>query len=311
MRIVKRLAGLLLVLVIAGVGFLYLAPVKTTRFAVNLERGSAGLERKETRGADGLRWVYLEGGKGAPLLLVHGFGGNKDNFTRTAKYLTPHYHVIIPDLIGFGESDHPQNADYSPNAQAERLRVFAKALGIEDIHLGGNSMGGEIALSYAALHPKEVKSLWLLDPGGIWSAPASEVRKIIEETGHNPLLVKTPDEFASLLQLAMSKPPFIPRPILDVMAQEPIKNYVLSERVFKQIVEDSIEKRVQGLAMPTLIVWGKEDRVINVATADMLHKLMPNSKVLLMDGIGHVPMLEVPQQSAEDYLQFRNSLESN
>lgn len=309
MRIVKRIAAALFVLVIAGVGFLYLAPGKTTRFAVNLERGGAGLERKEIRTPDGLHWVYLEGGKGAPLLLVHGFGGNKDNFTRTARYLTPHYHVIIPDLIGFGESDHPQQADYSPNAQAERLRGFAKALGIEDVHIGGNSMGGEIALCYAALHPKEVKSLWLLDPGGIWSAPASEVRKTIEQTGHNPLLVKTPDEFASLLHLAMSKPPFVPRPILDVMAQEPIHNYDLSERIFKQIVTDSIEKRVKGLATPTLIVWGKEDRVINVATAEILHGLMPNSKVLLMDGIGHVPMLEVPKQAAEDYLQFRKSLQ--
>jgi len=307
MRIIKIIAAALFVLVIAGVGFLYLAPEKATHFAVNLERGGAGLERKEINTPDGLRWVYLEGGKGLPLLLVHGFGGNKDNFTRAAKYLVPHYHVIIPDLVGFGESDHPQQADYSPSAQAERLRAFAKALGIGDIHIGGNSMGGEIALSYAALHPQEVKSLWLLDPGGIWSAPASEVRKIIEQTGHNPLLVKTPDEFASLLQMAMSKPPFIPRPILNVMAQEPIDHYALSERIFKQIVEDSIEKRVKGLAMPTLIVWGKEDRVINVATADMLHGMMPNSKVLLMDGIGHVPMLEVPKQSAEDYLQFRKS----
>jgi len=308
MRIVKILAGALAILVIAAVGFLYLAPEKATRLVVNLERDHAGLERKEITTPDGLHWVYLEGGKGTPLLLVHGFGANKDNFTRAAKYLVPHYHVIIPDLIGFGESDHPQQADYSPNAQAERLRVFAKALGIDNVHIGGNSMGGEIALCYAALHPKEVKSLWLLDPGGIWSAPASEVRKTIEQTGHNPLLVKTPDEFASLIHLAMSKPPFIPRPILNVMAQEPIRNYALSRRVFNQIVGDSIEKRVKGLAMPTLIVWGKEDRVINVATADILHKLMPNSKVLLMDGVGHAPMLEVSERSAEDYLQFRKSL---
>jgi len=307
MRIARILAAILVVLVIAGVGFLYLAPEKTTRFAVNLERGGAGLERKEIRTPDGLRWVYLEGGKGTPLLLVHGFGGNKDNFTRTARYLTPHYHVIIPDLIGFGESDHPPQASYSPNAQAERLRVFAKTLGIKDVHIGGNSMGGEIALSYAALHPREVKSLWLLDPGGIWSAPASEARKIIEQTGQNPLLVKTTDEFASLLDFAMSKPPYVPRPILNVMAQERIHNYVLEESIFKQIVTDSIEQRVKGLAMPTLIVWGKEDRVINVATADLLHRLMPNSKILLMDGIGHVPMLEAPERSAEDYLQFRKS----
>jgi pimeloyl-ACP methyl ester carboxylesterase len=307
MRIIKILSATLFVLVITGVGFLYLAPEKTTRFLVNLERDGAGLERKEITTPDGLRWVYLEGGTGTPLLLAHGFGGNKDNFTRTAKYLTQHYRVVIPDLIGFGESDHPQQDIYSPIEQAERLHAFAKALGINDVHLGGNSMGGEVALCYAALHPREVKSLWLLDPGGIWSAPAGEARKIYEDTGHNPLLVKTTDELAALLQLAMSKPPFLPGPVLNVMAQERIHNNALEERILKQIVADSIEPRIKGLAMPTLIVWGKEDRIINVATADILHGLMPNSRVLLMDGIGHVAMIEVPKRSAVDYLEFRKS----
>jgi len=308
MRTIKITAATLSLLILTGLGFLYLAPEKATTFFVNVERGRAGLEAREIKTPDGLRWVYLEGGKGTPLLLVHGFGGNKDNFTRTAGHLTAHYRVIIPDLIGFGESDHPQQADYSPRAQAERLHAFAQALGMSDVHLGGNSMGGAIAMRYAALHPQQVKSLWLLDPGGIWSAPASEVRKTIEQTGHNPLMVKNEDDFVRVMQLAMSKPPYAPRPILHVMAQERILNYALEERIFKLIVEDSIEQVVKGLATPTLIVWGKEDRVINVATADILHGLMPYSKKLIMDGIGHVPMLEVPEQSARDYQQFRESL---
>lgn len=71
---------------------------------------------------------------------------------------------------------------------------------------------------------------------------------------------------------------------------------------------DSIEKRITGMTTPTLIVWGENDRVINVATAEILHKLMPNSKVILMPGTGHFPMFERPEQSAEDYLLFRASL---
>ncbi len=122
-------AGLALVAVGAALYF-YLSPERAVRRALQFERALAGLARKETELPGGLRYAYLEGGKGEPLMLLHGFGANKDNFVRVAKYLTPHYRVIIPDHIGFGESSKPDKADYSPRAQAERLRALAKELGI-------------------------------------------------------------------------------------------------------------------------------------------------------------------------------------
>ena len=96
--------------------------------------------------------------------------------------------------------------------------------------------------------------------------------------------------------------------MLNVMARDRIRNYALEERIFKQLKGDSVEKRVTDMTTPTLIVWGEKDRGINVATATVLHKLLPNSRVVTMPGIGHLPMIERPQQSAEDYLRFRTSL---
>jgi pimeloyl-ACP methyl ester carboxylesterase len=308
MRIVKLVVAALAVVVIAAVGFVYLAPEKATRFAVDVERQRSGLVRKQIDLPGGLHFVYLEGGQGEPLMLLHGFGADKDNFTRVARFLTPHFRVIVPDQIGFGESAHPQEVDYAPIAQAVRLRALAQALSIQRLHLGGSSMGGHIALTYAALHPAEVKSLWLLDPGGVWTAPESALQKIIRETGHNPLMARSEDEFAGIFAFVMSDPPFIPRPMLNVMARERIRNFALEDRIFKQLKADSVEERVTGMATPTLIVWGEKDRAINVATANVLHKLMPNSQVVIMPGIGHLPMIEQPQQSAEDYLRFRASL---
>jgi pimeloyl-ACP methyl ester carboxylesterase len=71
-------------------------------------------------------------------------------------------------------------------------------------------MGGHIAMTYAALYPTEVASLWLFDPGGVWSAPQSELRKILSEQERNPMLAKTEDEFAQLFAFVMSDPPFTP-----------------------------------------------------------------------------------------------------
>jgi pimeloyl-ACP methyl ester carboxylesterase len=105
---------------------------------------------------DGAHVVYVEGGSGAPLVLVHGFGADKANFARVARYLTPHYRVSVPDLVGFGESSHLPDADHHDAAQARPLHDFARAPGLSRVDLGGNSMGGGIAMSFAAQHPQEV-----------------------------------------------------------------------------------------------------------------------------------------------------------
>jgi pimeloyl-ACP methyl ester carboxylesterase len=292
----------------AGVYVYTAAPERAVHAALEYERRLAGLERKEITLADGLRYVYLEGGRGAPLVLLHGFGANKDNFTRVARYLTPRYRVIVPDHVGFGESSKPPQADYAPRAQAERLRAFARALGVSKLHLGGNSMGGHIALTYAALYPKEVESLWLLNAAGVWSAPPSELRKRIKESGENPMIVKNEDEFARLVSLVTARPLMIPRPFLDVVAQERIRNRELEQRIFKQLAADSVEERIRGLAIPALIVWGQQDRVLHPGSAGILQMLLIRSEVVMMPGVGHLPMLEEPERSALDYLRFRATL---
>jgi pimeloyl-ACP methyl ester carboxylesterase len=309
MRIIKAVLALIIICILAGIGFLYLAPEKATKLAIDFERKRSGLTLKEITLPGELHYVYLEGGQGEPLVLLHGFGADKDNFTRVARFLTPHYRVIIPDHIGFGESSHPQDANYSAGVQATRIRTLAKALGITKLHIGGNSMGGHISMMYAALFPDEVNSLWLLDPGGVWSAPSSGLREIIVKTGENPLIAKSEDEFAKIFAFVMADPPFIPRPMLNIMARERIRNYELEKRIFKEITADSAEKYVTGLKTPTLIVFGDKDRVINPATAEVLHKLMPRSEVIIMKGLGHLPMIEQPRKSAEDYLKFRAVLD--
>ncbi|MEK6198595.1 MAG: alpha/beta hydrolase, partial [Psychrobacter sp.] len=96
--------------------------VATTQKLVQYERNKSDLETKAMTLASGEQMTYLEGGNlaGEPLLLIHGFGGNKDNFTRIARQLE-NYNLIIPDLLGFGDSSKPMAADYRSEAQATRL----------------------------------------------------------------------------------------------------------------------------------------------------------------------------------------------
>ncbi len=312
MKIVKRLLLAVLLLVVLLVGWVYLAPESVVHTVFGLERQRSGLVRKEIALPDGLRFVYLEGGPGdgkaEPLMLLHGFGGDKDNFTRVSRTLTPRYRVIIPDLAGFGESSRPAGADYAPPAQVERLRELAKALGIGKLHLGGSSMGGDIAMTWAVLHPEEVESLWLLDPAGVWSVPSRGLDEFRRTHGREPLIVHSGQELGETMALAMSDPPFLPRPMLDVLARPRIANAALEEGILRQIRADPMEARVRGLATPALIVWGDEDRVLNVASALVLHRLLPASRMVIMPRLGHMPMFEQPKQSADIYLAFRRDL---
>ena len=275
---------------------------------VAVERWHAGVARKDITLADGTHIVYLEGGSGKPLILLHGFGADKDSFTLVSRWLTPYYRVIAPDLPGFGESTHRLDSDYHYAAQARRLHDFVQAVAPGHADLAGSSMGGGIAMTYAALYPAQVDSLWLLDAAGIVEAPPSQLAKIIATTGHNPLILERQGDFAQLMRFTMSNPPYLPQAVTRVLARERIANQVLERKAFQQIATDSISGMIRGLPTPTLIVWGAEDRALSVDTVPILRSLLPNSTAVVMPHVGHLPMIEQPQQAAQDYLRFRKRI---
>jgi pimeloyl-ACP methyl ester carboxylesterase len=106
----------------------------------------------------------------------------------------------------------------------------------------------------------------------------------------------------------MSKPPHIPQFVLRAMAEERTRNFDLEQRIYDGDVAFPVEPHVAGLENPTLIIWGAEDRSHNPAGAEILHGLLPNSQVILMPGVGHMPMVEQPEECATEYLTFRRSL---
>ena len=286
--------------------------INSTQKLVQYERNKSDLAVKALTLSSGDKMVYAENGNvaGEPLLLIHGFGGNKDNFTRIARQLES-YHLIIPDLLGFGESSKPMTADYRADAQATRLHELLQTKGLtSNIHVGGNSMGGAISVAYAAKYPKEVKSLWLIDSAGFWSAgvPKSLEGATLE---NNPLLINKTEDFYNMYDFVMSKPPYIPKSVKAVFAQERIANKALESKILAQIVEDNVEERAKVIAeynIPTLVVWGEEDKVIKPETVTLIKESIPQSEVITMPEIGHAPMIEAVKQTANDYKAFRAQL---
>ena len=286
--------------------------VNTTQKIIQYERNKSDLDVKSFTLTSGDKLVYAENANltGEPLLLIHGFGGNKDNFTRIADELED-YHLIIPDLLGFGESSKPMSADYRSQAQATRLHELLQAKGLaSNIHIGGNSMGGAISVAYAAQYPKDVKSLWLVDSAGFWSAgvPKSLEGATLE---NNPLLINSKEDFYKMYDFVMYKPPYLPKSVKAVFAQERINNKELDAKILEQIVTDNVEERAQIIAnynIPTLVAWGDKDQVIKPETVNVIKDIIPQAQVIMMEDIGHVPMIEAVEQTAEDYKKFRATL---
>ena len=287
--------------------------INTTQKLVQYERNKSDLAVKALILSSGDKIVYAENDNvtGEPLLLIHGFGGNKDNFTRLANQLEG-YHLIIPDLLGFGESSKPMTADYRSEAQATRLHELLQAKGLtSNIHVGGNSMGGAISVAYAAKYPKDVKSLWLVESAGFWSAgvPKSLEGATLE---NNPLLINNKEDFYKMYDFVMYKPPYIPKSVKAVFAQERINNKELDAKILEQIVTDSVEERAKIIAkynIPTLVVWGDKDQVIKPETTELIKEIIPQAQVIIMPEVGHVPMVEAVKDTANDYKAFRERLE--
>ena len=308
-KTIKILVAIPAVILLILTALYFLFPGTVFRILLNSERKSAGLEQKSID-VDNVHYAYLEGGKGEVLLLLHGFGGNKDNWTRIAKYLTPYFRVIAPDLPGFGESSRDKDATYTYTAQVNRLHNFIKALGIRKFLIGGNSMGGNIAGNYTARFEDEIICLWLIATGGVISPQPSELSQMLKSGDRNPLVAGNAEEYDQLLDFVFVKKPVIPGAIKRYLVEEAISHRPLNQIIYKQITSANtdnfipLEVLLKGTQTKTLILWGDKDRVLHMSAAKTLESVMPNAKSIIMENVGHVPMVEKPEDSANIFLSF-------
>jgi len=302
-----RLALAAIVALFVGVAVVYFAfPELILRAMTASARRTAGLERFEVE-VEGHLIVYLDGGTGEPVVLLHGFGANKDLWNAVAARLTPHYRVIAPDIPGFGESPVLDDARYDPESQARRLRAFLDALGIDQHHVGGNSMGGIISVVYTALYPDAVRSLLIGAAPGVRSPEKSELDMLLER-GENPLLVRNEEDFDEVLSLIFFRPPPIPGPVKRAMMRTAIENRAKHARLFDELAQsaraDALDPLLPEMRVPTLVLWGAEDRLVHPSSVAVFTRGIPGAESEIFETCGHALPRECPELLAERYLTF-------
>ena len=304
----RKLIVIVAILLLVPIVIYFAFPEVLYNFSISSARKSAGLSKKIIE-VDNHTISYLEGGKGDTILMLHGFGGNKDHWTKFAKSLTTNFHVIAIDLPGFGESSKIETESYNIDSQVKRLRRIVDVLGLNKFHLVGNSMGGTIAGRYTAVVPDKVLSLALFDTGGIPSAEKSEYIKLLYK-GENPLLIESSQDFDKMMELAFEVSPPIPKRIKAYLTKQAILNREFNEKVFKEIVTEmySLESDLSKIRVNTLILWGDKDRILHVSSTNVLEKGLPDSTTVIIKGCGHCPMIERPEETAHHYLEFLSSL---
>ncbi len=277
---------------------------RMANWAVGLERWRSNLEEKTIQvGEFNVR--YLEGGQGPSVLLVHGFGGDKEHWTRFARKLTDNYHVIALDLPGFGESSRIQGLAYGAMEQAVRLEAFRKAAALGKVHVVGNSMGGMIAAVFVRQYPEQALSLTLIDSAGIRSPKPSDLYKELKE-GRNPLLVQKREDMDRLFNFTFVNPPSIPSSVIDQLYAKSKEHYAWNQQIFAEIsaTPSIVEEALPFIKAPLLVIWGDKDRVIHVSCTKVIQKLKPEAEVKIISDCGHAPMIEKAEETSAIYREF-------
>lgn len=239
-----------------------------------------------------------------PLVLLHGFSDTKDSFVDVARVLTRTRRVVLPDLPGFSEASQPVDHRYTIASMAALLVEALRELAPAGAHLVGNSLGGAIAAYIGLEQPQWARSLTLIGAAGVRMPVPSAMQRHIE-AGHNPFVVRSEDEYAAFVRFVVERSPPLPGPLVRRMARDFMARRAMNEKILAELVEDGLDltERLPRLAVPTTLLWGDRDRLIDLSAGRAYHRAIPHAKLVVMHGIGHCPQVEAPGATARRILE--------
>jgi abhydrolase domain-containing protein 6 len=289
------------------VGFAASAPEKVLQAEFARQRWLAGAELTQVQVADH-RWSVLEAGEAhKPLLvLVHGFVGSKENWLPLMRELGKTHHIVAPDLPGWGDSERKDGADYGPVAQMQRLAAFLGTLERKPDLLVGHSMGGQIVGLLAARQPELVERISLMSSAGVTFEENAFANAVL--AGENPYQVTNRGELKRFLGIVFADPPFVPWPANEALVRRRRADAAFEQQVLELIGRGPdalvLESELGNIQAPALLLWCRDDKVIDVSAAETFRRGLRQSTTVLLSGCGHMPLMAQPRQVAEALTAF-------
>ena len=267
---------------------------------------------------DGMQVHYRVEGKGIPIVLIHGTGASLHTWDDWTLKLKENYQVIRMDLPAFGLTGPNKSGDYSIKQYTQFLEEFVVKMKLDSMFLAGNSLGGNIAWNYASKNPEKVQKLILVDASGL---PTNKPQPWIFKMAKTPVLSKlflyiTPrniieDNLKQVYEDDTKISDALITRFHDMALREGNrKAFVDRAKIDFKISEASKEEQLQNIQTPTLLIWGAKDTWIPLENGKRMDTLLPNSKLVVLQNSGHVPMEENPKESLKvlnDFLHQKNN----
>ena len=259
--------------------------------------------------ANGIRTRVLESGEGEPLILLHGTGGHLEAYAKNIKGLSERFRVICIDMVGHGYSGKP-NCPYTVDVYSDHLLHVLRSLHLQKVHLSGESLGGWVAAWFAAHHPEHVNCLILNTPGNINNKP--EVMQRLKESTIKAVVDANYESVRKRLEWLM----YDKSQVTDELVE--VRYRIYGQPEFKEAVynivalqEPEIRQKYAWdrswcgkIQAPTLLVWTDHDPTSSVDEAKLLLDIIPGSKLLVIEGAGHWPQWEKPEEFNRIHHQF-------
>ena len=302
----RRLAvAVSLGLALTTVGVAVTMPERVLDAEFARQRWLAGASVKSLRVGDH-DWTYLEAGQGPLIVMLHGFTGAKENWLPVMRQLSRTHRVIAPDLPGWGESERQASSNYGPSVQVERIAQFMRALKERPALVVGHSMGGQFTGLLAARHPELVGPIVLMSSAGVKFGENSFGREVM--AGRNPFEVRTRPELHRYLGIVFEDPPFVPWPADEAMVRRRRNDVGFEQKVLDGIGRGpeafALEGEMGRIQSPVLLLWCRDDRVIDVSAAEIFRRGLATSRTVLLSGCGHMPMMAQPANVASALRDF-------
>ncbi|MEX2158690.1 MAG: alpha/beta hydrolase [Dehalococcoidia bacterium] len=254
----------------------------------------------------GSRVHYVEAGRGDPVVLIHGIFASTFSFRHTIPELAQQHRVVAVDLRGFGYTDMPEDAGYSLTAQATLVHQAMARLGIERAAVVGHSMGGDIAMRLALLHPESVTRLVLVD-----SVTEHEMSRARSGRFVRPLLSLIAGLSLSTRSVRRGLRSAVHDPAHatdDVVAGYELPMHVKGRlRALGALIAHrhrDLPVEPERITQPTLVLWGEHDRWIPLERGQELARRIPNARLAVVRSAGHLPLEEQPVDTTKTLVEF-------